>query len=90
MIACICLDGDTLIPTILTKTKTVNSWLFERGFTPDNIRVLSTENSFVTANIFEIWLNDVFLPAVEEKRRKLRTKLGEFDDRAVLLLDGCS
>ena len=51
---------------------------------------MSTENSFVTADVFEIWLNEVFLPAVEEKRRERTAKLGEFNDRALLILDGCS
>ena len=88
LIACIGLDGDTLKPTILTKTKTINSFLFERGYSPRTVKVLSTESSFVTAVIFEIWLRDVFLPAVEEKRAELREIPGEFDDRAVLILEG--
>ena len=90
LIACIGLDGDTLKPTILTKTKTINSFLFERGYSPDTVKIMSTENSFVTAAVFEIWLNDVFLPAVDKKRRTLRRRFGDVDDRAVLILDGCS
>ena len=90
LIACISLDGDTLKPTILTKTKTINSFLFERGYSPDTVKIMSTENSFVTAAVFEIWLNDVFLPAVDKKRRTLRRRFGDVDDRAVLILDGCS
>ena len=70
LIACISLGGDALTPTILTKTRTVNSWLFERGYSVDKVKIMSTENSFVTADVFEIWLNEVFLPAVEEKRTK--------------------
>ena len=67
LIGCIGLDGDTLKPTILTKTKTINSFLFQRGYSPRTVKILSTESSFVTTAIFEIWLRDVFLPAVEEK-----------------------
>ena len=60
-------DGDTLKPTILTKTKTINSFLFQRGYAPRTVKILSTESSFVTTVIIEIWLREVFLPAVEEK-----------------------
>ena len=90
LIGCIGLDGDALKPTILTKTKTINSFLFQRGYSPRTVKILSTGSSFVTTAIFEIWLRDVFLPAVEEKRAELREIPGEFDDRAVLILDGCS
>ena len=41
----------------------------------------------MTADIFQIWRDDVFLPAVEEKRGKMRSTPGQFDDRAVLLLE---
>ena len=89
-IACIGLDGDTLKPTILTKTKTVNSFIFERDYSPSTVKILSTEKGFVTTAIFKIWLRDVFLKAVEAKRTELRGLIGDFDDRAVLILDGCS
>ena len=39
---------------------------------------------------FGDWLQDVFIPYVEEKREALRQLLGPFDERAVLVLDGCS
>ena len=49
-----------MIPTILTRTKIVNSWLFERGYSNDNLRIYSAEKSFMTADIFQIWLDEVF------------------------------
>ena len=60
LVACIALDGVAVIPTILTRTKTVNSWLFERGYSNDNLRIYSAEKSFMTADIFQIWLDEVF------------------------------
>ena len=51
---------------------------------------MSTEKSLLTATVFDKWLRDVFLRAVDEKRRALRELLGDFDDRALLILDGCS
>ena len=48
------------------------------------------ENSFITGNIFSRWVNEVFLPTVEKKRARLRKMMGDFNDKAVLIMDGCS
>ena len=90
LVACISPNGDAMIPTILTKTKTVHSLLFDRGFSLNELRVFSTENSFITGNIFSRWVNEVFLPTVEKKRARLRKMMGDFNDKAVLVMDGCS
>ena len=90
LVACISPNGDAMIPTILTKTKTVHSLLFDRGFSLNELRVFSTENSFITRNIFSRWVNEVFLTKVEEKRARLRRMIGDFDDKVVLIMDGCS
>ena len=59
-------------------------------YSPQTVKIFSTEKSFVTTAIFKIWLREVFLKAVEAKRKELRELLGVFDDRALLILDGCS
>ena len=82
LIACIGLDGDTLKPTILTKTKTVNSFLFERGYSPDTVKIMSTENSFVTAAVFERRLNDV--SSRRSKKRGVRSGDGSGTSTTVL------
>ena len=51
LVAYIGLDGDTLIPTVLTKTKTVNSYLFDRGYSVNTLLHFNTENSFITADV---------------------------------------
>ena len=89
LIACIALDGTRLEPAIVTKYKTVNSQLFENGLTPENITAYWTPNSFINGDVFEEWLTDVFLPHVELTRTRLRERLGQFNEKAVLVMDGC-
>ena len=91
LLACICSDGTTLCPTIITRTKTINSLVFEQGgYTSKTLHLYSTENSFITNEVFGEWLCDVFLPEIVERRKWLAETLGTFNDRAVLILDGCS
>ena len=89
LIACIALDGTRLTPAIVTKTKTVNSLLFESGYDPERVKLNSTKTSFITRDVFGQWLVDVFIPHVEATRERVRRLLGTFDERAVLILDGC-
>ena len=90
VVACIALNGSTLIPTIITRTITLNSHVFDRGYSFRNVRVFSTETSFITGNIFHRWVCEVFIPRVNQTRSFLRTALGPFNDKAVLIMDGCS
>ena len=90
LIGCISLCGETMKPTIITRTKTINSMVFDNGYSMETLRVFSTENSFITGGVFSRWLREVFVPHVEKKREYLRSKLGNFDDKAVLIMDGCS
>ena len=57
-----------MTPTI-TKTIFVNSHLFDCGYSPQNLRVFSTETSFITAEIFSRWANEAFLKRVHNKRK---------------------
>ena len=90
LIACISLSGDTLKPTIISRTKTINSIVFENGFSMKKFRLFPTDNSFINGDVFSKWLREVFLRHVEKKRKFLRSKLGDFNDWAVLIMDGCS
>ena len=60
LIACIALDGTRLTPAIVTKTKTVNSLLFESGYDPERVKLYSTKTSFITRDVFGQWLVDVY------------------------------
>ena len=44
LMGCISADGTRLNPTIITRNKTLNSRLFERGLTPENITLYWTKN----------------------------------------------
>ena len=89
LIACICLDGSILRPTVITKTMTISSAVFaEGGWRSDRVKFAHTENSFINNEVFGEWLCDVFLPEVIRKRAWLRERLGTYDERAVLILDG--
>ena len=43
----------------------------------------------MTDPVFGLWLTEVFVPAVDEPRATLRQQLGTFDEKAVLIMDGC-
>ena len=43
----------------------------------------------MTEPVFVLWLTEVFVPAVDERRAALRQQLGTFDEKAVLIIDGC-
>ena len=90
LIGCIALDGSRLRPAVITRNLTVSSLVFESGYSLENFTLYSTKSSFINSDVFERWLVDIFIPYVEEKRESLRKQLGDFDDRAVLILDGCS
>ena len=89
LIGCICLDGTTLCPAVITKTETISSVVFsEGGYTPDSIEFHTTDNSFINNEVFGEWLCVVLIPKIERRQVKLRRRLGPVDDRAVLILDG--
>ena len=91
LVGCISADGTTLLPTIITKTVTISSEVFaEGGYTPDTLKICSTDNSFINNDVFGEWLCDVLLPEIERRRAPLHQKLGDYNNRAVLILDGCS
>ena len=89
LVGCISAYGTRLKPTIITRNKTLNSRLFETGLTPENITIYWTKTAFIDGDVFLLWLKEVFVPHVEATRDHLRQRLGDFDDRAVLVLDGC-
>ena len=90
LLGCVGLDGTRVKPAIITKNKTLNSLIFESGYSPENVAFHSITNSFITGDVFMQWLNDIFIPHVEATRETLRRRLGAFNERAVLILDGCS
>ena len=89
LIGCISLDGARLCPAVITKTKTINSAAFaEGGYTSNLLKNFSAENSFIDNDVFGEWLCDVLIPEIEGRRTELRQRLGAYNEKAVLILDG--
>ena len=84
------MDGSTLDPAIITRTRRMNSAVFEKGYGKENLTVFSTKNSFITSEVVGLWLSKIFLPYVENRRSQLRRRLGLFNEDAVLIMDMCS
>jgi hypothetical protein len=53
------------------------------GYDSSNMFLGSQENTFMTARLFELWVREVFFPAVAQRGAEF-----EYTRRAVLLLDG--
>ena len=54
LVACISPDGETMIPTIITKTRTVHTRLFDRGFTMKNLSFLDRNEFHHRRNLFKM------------------------------------
>ena len=63
--------------------------MFENGYNWENHILVSTKKGYVTEHVFGLWLTEVFVPAVDERRAALRQQLATFDEKAVLIMDGC-
>ena len=91
LVCCVSLDGTRLRPAVITKTVTISSVVFSQGgYTPDRLRIYHTDNSFINNDVFGELLCDVFLPEIHRRRLWLAETLRVYNQRAVLILDGCS
>ena len=89
LIAGIALDGTKLGVGLIAKTMTISSVVFaEGGYMSDRIRFYHTDNSFMNNDVFGLWITDVLIPEIERRRADLREKIGTYDERAVLIMDG--
>ena len=89
LIGCVSPDGTRLRYAIITKTVTISSVvLTECGFPSNRLKICLTQNSFINNDVFGKWLCDVLLKEIEMRRAWLRERLGDYDDRAVHILDG--
>ena len=89
LVGCICPDGSRLCHAVITKTVTISSAVFaEGGWTSDRLKIHDTENSFINNDVFGKWICEIVLPEIARRRAWLRERLGAFNERAVLILDG--
>ena len=68
----------------------MSSAIFEKGYDTNCLKLYHTKNSFITGEVFWQWLNDIFLPYVDARREEMRRQRGHFNERAVLIMDGCT
>jgi hypothetical protein len=85
LLTCISAGGGYLKPLIIVPRKSVETELYNLGFTPNNVMIKSQENGFLNTEIFEEWIEECFVPAVAAERDRL-----DYWGDAVLLLDSCS
>jgi hypothetical protein len=80
--ACISLAGDSLKPFVILPRGTIDDELFYAGYTPDKVTFHHQVHSFMTKNIFELWMQTIFFPALDALRAKMK-----YAGQAILILD---
>jgi hypothetical protein len=83
--ACIGADGSALKPEIIIPRKTVDADLVLTGLTAEKVSIRSQLRGFVDTELFDSWLEFIFLPELAERRRHYN-----YTGPAILLLDNCS
>jgi hypothetical protein len=80
--ACISAAGDSLKPFVIIPRGIVDEEIYFAGYTADKVTFHHHIYSFMTKRIFELWMNSIFYPAIDEKRTQLN-----YNGHAVLILD---
>jgi hypothetical protein len=78
-------NGAHLQPLVIVPRVSIETELFELGYTPDVVMYGSSESGFITSNLFDDWIVHELIPYVENTRSKLN-----YQGEAVVILDGCS
>ncbi|ELP91516.1 hypothetical protein EIN_512490 [Entamoeba invadens IP1] len=90
LIGCIALSGDVLTPGTVVPNKTVNVALYDNGYDDSSIKIYNTKNGFISTDIFLAWFRDVVLTYIIKKRNELLQTIGDFNEKAAFIIDGCS
>lgn len=85
LLGAIAASGAYLRPLVIVPRLSVDTELFELGFTEDMVMYGSNESGFITTALFNKWIDAVLIPYVKETRLRLN-----YWGWGVLLLDGCS
>jgi hypothetical protein len=80
--ACIAADGYRMKPFIIVDRVTAEAELRIYGYDRKNVCFASQENAFMTKRLFDLWAQEVFFPAIEERRREFG-----YDGRVLVLMD---
>jgi hypothetical protein len=85
MVAAITADGGTLKPMLIVSRKTIETEIYETGYTPNEFIFVIQENGFIDSDLFLRWATDVLVPYVIKERERLL-----YSGPAYLIMDGCS
>jgi hypothetical protein len=83
MTACIAADGFRMKPFVIVDRVTSDREIKYYGYDKSNVTLVSQEHAFMTRKLFDLWGDEVFLPAVRERRAQFG-----YDGRVLLLMDG--
>ena len=83
LLGCICADGTTLPPCIVTPRVTIEEELLKNGYNKQKYYYAHNISGFMNSQIFTDWFADVFIPHVTAKRRYYR-----YEEEIVLQIDG--
>ena len=89
-LASIAADGTYLKPLLVTKRKTIETSLLQRGLTPRKVMLEFSENGYVTERIFNEYLNNVIIPYITNTRKELGDENGEYTGKGLIICDGFS
>jgi hypothetical protein len=63
---CIAADGIFLKPMAVIPCLTVKQEVYEIGYTPNRVMLEYQEDDFISTQLFEKWVNEIFLPHVDD------------------------
>jgi hypothetical protein len=77
LLVCIAADGTFVRLLVIVPRLTVDQEVYEIRYTPDRVMLEYQENGFISTQLFDKWVIDVFFPHVEDVRRKIGYGGGE-------------
>ena len=83
-LACIAADGSYFKPLIVVKRTTIEAQVLRLSLF-DKVMLEPEETGYINSEIFNEWIEKIFIPEVQERRRRFN-----YTGPAVLILDGCT
>jgi hypothetical protein len=85
LLGAITAGGSHLRPLVIIHRDTIETELYECGFTPDRAYYRTQENAFITSELFFDWAEKVLFPYFDETRQRL-----QYHGPGLIILDGCT
>ena len=82
LLHCISTDGTALTPMLIVPRKYIDDEVFDI-ISDETVMLRSQSNGFLTSELFKEWMLKIFIPAIENKRKKRN-----YNGMALLLMDG--